>query len=55
LLALCVPPRFINKNLLIEVTSDKRLARMFYWALKHHNLISYSLYMFGELPTKMVS
>lgn len=40
--------RFIKNNLLVEVTSDKTLARLFYWALKHHSLISYSLYMAGE-------
>ncbi|GLI68865.1 hypothetical protein VaNZ11_013411 [Volvox africanus] len=39
--------RFIKNNLLVEVTSDKTLARLFYWALKHHSLISYSLYMAG--------
>ncbi|GFR40915.1 hypothetical protein Agub_g1571 [Astrephomene gubernaculifera] len=39
--------RFIKKNLLVEVSSDKTLARLFYWALKHHSLISYSLYMAG--------
>ncbi|GLC51062.1 hypothetical protein PLESTB_000461800 [Pleodorina starrii] len=39
--------RFIKNNLLVEVSSDKTLARLFYWALKHHSLISYSLYMAG--------
>ncbi|EFJ51978.1 hypothetical protein VOLCADRAFT_56233, partial [Volvox carteri f. nagariensis] len=39
--------RFIKNNLLVEVTSDKTLARLFYWALKHHSLICYSLYMAG--------
>lgn len=39
--------RFIKNNLLVEVTSDKTLARLFYWALKHHSLISYILYMGG--------
>ncbi len=41
--------RFIKNNLLVEVTSDKTLARLFYWSLKHHSLISYILYMGGEL------
>lgn len=39
--------RFIKNNLLVEVTSDRTLARLFYWALKHHSLISYCLYMAG--------
>lgn len=39
--------RFIKNNLLVEVTSDRTLARLFMWALKHHSLISYSLYMGG--------
>ncbi|KAG2448266.1 hypothetical protein HYH02_006850 [Chlamydomonas schloesseri] len=39
--------RFIKNNLLVEVTSDMTLARLFVWALKHHSLISYSLYMAG--------
>ena len=51
-LSLCPSLRFIKNNLLVEVTSDRTLARLFYWALKHHSLISYCLYMAGKQPTQ---
>jgi hypothetical protein len=39
--------RFIKNNLLVEITSDRRLALLFSLALRRHTIISYSLYIAG--------
>lgn len=39
--------RFIKKNLLLEITSTRLLARLFGTALRRHALISYTLYVIG--------
>jgi len=39
--------RFVNNNLWVEISSDKRLARLFSVSLKHHVMISYLLYTAG--------
>lgn len=39
--------RFISGNLLVEVTSNQTLAKLFGWAVKRHQLISYFLYCAG--------
>lgn len=39
--------RFVQKNLLVEVTSNARLARVFGWLLRRHTFASYSLYTAG--------
>ncbi|MEW5301763.1 MAG: hypothetical protein WDW36_004601 [Sanguina aurantia] len=39
--------RFIKNNLLVELSSTAHGASLFYGILKHHNLISYLLYMAG--------
>uniref|UniRef100_A0A7S0VIE3 Phosphatidate cytidylyltransferase n=1 Tax=Polytomella parva TaxID=51329 RepID=A0A7S0VIE3_9CHLO len=39
--------RFIHHNLLLELSSDRRFARAFFWLVKHHELISYVMYMGG--------
>jgi hypothetical protein len=43
--------RFVEKNLLVEITSSARLQRLFGWALKRHTIISYSLYIAGWQQT----
>jgi len=37
----------VQKNLLVEITSNARLARIFGWALRRHTFVSYSLYTAG--------
>jgi len=39
--------RFVQKNLLVEITSNARLARVFGWLLRRHSFASYSLYTAG--------
>lgn len=39
---------FVQKNLLVEITSNARLARVFGWLLKRHTFASYSLYTAGD-------
>ncbi|KAL6776365.1 PCT1 [Auxenochlorella protothecoides x Auxenochlorella symbiontica] len=39
--------RFIKKNLTIELTSSARTAAMFGWLLRHHTIMSFSLYTAG--------
>lgn len=39
--------RFIKSNLIVEITSSARLARMFGWLLKRHTIISFYLYVVG--------
>jgi hypothetical protein len=41
--------RFIQKNLLVEITSNARLARLFGWLLRRHTFVSYSLYTAGAI------
>lgn len=48
----CLPawlagPRFIKNNLIVEITSSARLARMFGWLLKRHTILSFYLYTAG--------
>ncbi len=40
--------RFVQKNLLVEITSNARLARVFGWLLRRHSFASYSLYTAGD-------
>lgn len=42
-------PRFVQKNLLVEITSNARVARLLSWALRKHTFISYTLYTAGAL------
>lgn len=39
--------RFIKNNLLVEVTSNKKLAHVLGWVLKRHTMLSYLLYVAG--------
>mmetsp|Transcript_19928 Transcript_19928/g.43606 ORF Transcript_19928/g.43606 Transcript_19928/m.43606 type:complete len:435 (-) Transcript_19928:184-1488(-) len=39
--------RFVSNNLWVEISSDKRLARLFGWVLKQHVMLSYMLYIAG--------
>lgn len=39
--------RFIKNNLIVEITSSARLARMFGWLLKRHTILSFYLYCAG--------
>jgi phosphatidate cytidylyltransferase len=39
--------RFIKNNLIVEITSSARLARMFGWLLKRHTMLSFYLYTAG--------
>lgn len=39
--------RFIKNNLIVEITSSARLARMFGWLLKRHTILSFYLYTAG--------
>lgn len=39
--------RFIKNNLVVEITSSARLARMFGWLLKRHTIVSFYLYCAG--------
>lgn len=39
--------RFVQTNLLVEITSNARLARVFGWLLRRHTFVSYSLYTAG--------
>lgn len=39
--------RFINNNLMVEISSSARLARLFGWLLKRHTLASFTLYIAG--------
>lgn len=41
------PRRFIKNNLIVEITSSARLARMFGWLLKRHTMLSFYLYTAG--------
>ena len=41
------PRRFIKNNLVVEITSSARLARMFGWLLKRHTIVSFYLYCAG--------
>lgn len=43
--------RFVQKNLLVEITSNARLARLLSWALRKHIFICYTLYTAGARPT----
>lgn len=42
--ALWVYVRFIKNNLMVEITSSARLARILGWVLKRHTLVCFSLY-----------
>lgn len=46
---------FIKNNLLVEITSDRRLAQLFALAIRRHTIISYSLYIAGERLAAAVS
>ena len=39
--------RFIERNLLVEITSDARLLRVFGWMLTRHPVMAYALYTGG--------
>jgi len=39
--------RFINKNLLVELSTTRLMPKLFAWLLKRHMLICYSLYLAG--------
>ena len=39
--------RFINNNLVVEITSSARLARAFGWVLARHTALCYALYTAG--------
>jgi phosphatidate cytidylyltransferase len=41
------PSRFIKNNLIVEITSSARLARMFGWLLKRHTMLAFYLYTAG--------
>jgi hypothetical protein len=40
--------RFIKNNLMVEVTSSARLARVLGWLLRRHTMLSFSLYCTGR-------
>lgn len=39
--------RFVKNNLLVEITSNATMTRLFGWLLKRHSIVSYSLYTAG--------
>ena len=41
--------RFVQRNLLVEITSNAQAARLLSWALRKHTFISYALYTAGAL------
>lgn len=41
--------RFVKNNLLVEITSNAKLSRLFGWLLKRHSIVSYSLYTAGTV------
>lgn len=40
--------RFIRNQLVVEITSNAQLARLFGWALKKHTILTFALYTAGK-------
>ena len=41
--------RFVKNQLVVEITSNAKLAHIFGWILRRHSLVAYSLYTAGQL------